>query len=105
MTVSVPWLLFQKARAQLGLSRQAEARVVLEQARQIAGGSEQRTILWRILSALADLTVEAAEAQSLREQARELVNFIVAHTPDELRATFLARPDVQTLLATVEVSP
>jgi tetratricopeptide (TPR) repeat protein len=105
VTVSVPWLLFQKARALLGLSRHAEARVALEQARQIAVGSEQRTILWRILTALADLTLDAGEAQSWREQARELVNFIVAHTPDELRATFLARPDVQTLLATVEVSP
>ena len=106
VTVSIPWLLFQKSRALAGLARHTEARAVLQQARQRAESANQRTILWRILAAQAALSGDVAEALALRDQAHVLLEFIVAHAPsDEWRSTFLARPDVRTLLAHVEASP
>ena len=39
-------------------------------------------------------------AQALRGQAKEVVNFIVAHTSTaDLRESFMSRPEVQAILS------
>lgn len=63
-------------------------------------GSRQR--LWQILAALAEVETRrgnGGQAEVLQRQAREILEEIAARVPtDELRASFLARPDVRALL-------
>ena len=54
-----------------------------------------RQTLWRILleqSRLADARGDSAQSKTLRQQARGVVEYIVDHTPEDLRSTFLALP-------------
>lgn len=93
--------LYIKGTALAALGQTAAAREAWRAARQVAEQRNTRPVLWRILTALADqLQVDdTIEAARLRAQARALVTYIADHsgTPD-LRASFLAQPDVRALL-------
>jgi len=58
--------------------------------------------LWRILLAVSEIESRRgryAEAQSRRQQAREIVEFIAAHTGSpELRESFLNLRDVRDVM-------
>ena len=96
--------LHLKARALLALDRSDEAGEALVQARTDAERVGSRRSLWPILLDLSRLEAgrgRAAEAQALRRQAREVVEFIAGNISDaELRASFLSLEDVQATGAT-----
>jgi tetratricopeptide (TPR) repeat protein len=74
---------------------------LLNEARVEAENTHARWILWRILAELADIERERGQieqARALRAQAREIVEYIAAHTPPELRPSFLNLPDVGALM-------
>ncbi len=108
LRLALPWVLQQKARALIAQARNDDAYLVLQQARAYAEASKQRPVLWKILSVLAELAAQrdnAAEALTLRAQARAVIDFMAAHTPTaDLRASFLAQPAVRAVLAS-EVAP
>jgi tetratricopeptide (TPR) repeat protein len=100
--------LLPEARLRLGEAllaqgRLADARPVLETARQEAEALGSRRLLWPIFEALAEAAarIGAAEnAASFRRKAREMVEYFADHTPsDRLRETFLATARVRALLA------
>jgi DNA-binding SARP family transcriptional activator/tetratricopeptide (TPR) repeat protein len=93
------WWLRGKARLALGDVDQA--RDALLEARVIAEEKEERTILWQILVTLSELEEAYGNrdaAEQLRDQAREVIEYIAAHA-GELRDVFLAQPAVARLLA------
>jgi tetratricopeptide (TPR) repeat protein len=94
----VPHALHLKGRALLASGRVDEARAALSVARSEAAAIDGRMILWQILSALSEAEAAQgnhAEAQALRQQAREIVAYVADHCPPELRASFLAWPHVR----------
>jgi tetratricopeptide (TPR) repeat protein len=79
------------------------ARADFRAARAAAEATGSRRTLWRILSALARLTEDAAEAETLRAEAREIIRYVVSHTDEtELRASFLSLPEVRAVLRPAE---
>ena len=61
-----------------------------------------RRVEWQILMGLSVLAAQenqSDEALALRRQASAIVTGIANHTPDRLRASFLALPAVQAALA------
>lgn len=96
----------------IALSRQnqlADAWECLTEARAEAERQNARWILWRIYAALSELEIQRGNrdhAQTLRAQAREIIEYIAAHTPDDpsaplgtsLRASFLNLPAVCALI-------
>jgi tetratricopeptide (TPR) repeat protein len=88
-----------------------DALATLADARAEAENTNARWSLWRILAALAEIEIargNPAPAQTLRAQAREIVEFISSHTPADpstplgtsLRASFLNLPDVRAVMDT-----
>ncbi len=97
----VPSALHLKARALLAQGESEQARAVLEQARAEARAIHACYRLWPILCTLSELYVglgDAAQAKLCREQARELVEYLAAQTPPELRHFFLNLPQVRAVL-------
>lgn len=95
-----PDALTLQGRASLMAGDWDKAREWLMQARAEAESLGSKRMLWRILAALAeceDLAGNSTEAHALRDQAREIVGFIAAHCPDDLRESFLALPEVASL--------
>jgi hypothetical protein len=69
-------------------------------ARDAAEAQEEQAVLWQILVSLAEVEEACGDvetAERLRDEAREAVSYIVEHA-GELRETFLARPEVVSLL-------
>ena len=92
--------LYLKGRALLGLDRPADAIEVLHSARAEAEALGCRRIQWQVLAALSEIEQQrghATEAEALRATAREIVDYLAAHTPEDLRAQFLELPTVQAL--------
>ena len=105
--------LYLKGRAVLVQGSVEAARAVLTEARAEAEALGSRRVLWRILAALAEIEVgrgHAAEAQTLRQQAREVIHYIADHCPPDpsagsgqsLRASFLHLPEVQAVLDSIQ---
>lgn len=90
-------------RALIQLGRTAEAREQLSIGRTLAEEIGQRRILWQILPLLVDLTADPDEADTLRAEAAAIMADIRDQLPtEELRAGFLALPDVRRVLVTPE---
>lgn len=90
-------LLLVLGRAQTGLGQLDEARATLQAARAEAEALQLRWTLWPVLAALAALA-PPDEAAALLAEARAFIDYIAAHTgADDLRESFLARPDVARL--------
>ncbi len=93
--------LYLKGKALSAAGRTGEAREALEQARVEAETVGSRRCLWRILATLAE--VESAsgnpdEAERLRGEAREIVEYIAGHMgSSELRASFVGLAEVRKL--------
>ncbi len=95
-------LYYFRGMALLGFGKKEAGRSALETARTIAEETGARRILWKILASLADLVEEtsnAQEANTLRNMAFEIIDFIADHAGrEQYRAAFLARPDVLEVL-------
>jgi hypothetical protein len=98
-----PDVLYLKGRALLeqGPARAAEASETLARARAEAEALGSRRALWPILFTLSEIERQRgdlAEAEALRQQAREMVDYIAHHigTP-ELRSSFLNSPQVKAV--------
>jgi tetratricopeptide (TPR) repeat protein len=92
-------VLFLRGRALVALGRNDDARSVLDQARIIAHEKQLRRVHWQILAVLANLALTPEDAQALRAEASQIINTIADSLPsDNLRATFLAKPEVHQVL-------
>lgn len=72
----------------------------LDQARTLATEMNARRMLWQILALLSQVEKErgnGTEAVKLKTQAREIVEYIVAHTPQQFRESILNLPDVRAV--------
>jgi predicted ATPase/class 3 adenylate cyclase len=98
-----PNMLYLKGKALHGLGKTAEAHQILSEARAEIGalGLNHSLFLLPVLRALSEIEAQAGnalEAQTLRKQAREIVEFIADHIGSpELRAAFLATPDARVV--------
>jgi tetratricopeptide (TPR) repeat protein len=93
--------LYLEAKGLRGQGEGEQAFEILRQARAEAEALDARRILWQILATLSQIEEQRGnqnEAVKLRAQAREIVEYIAAHTPAELRASFLSLPKVQALV-------
>jgi tetratricopeptide (TPR) repeat protein len=101
LRLHLPNALLLKGTALERLGRLVEANQVLSEAQSEADAMQARWTSWRILAALA--RVESGQgnektAIELRAKAIELVDFIVKHTPPDLRKSFLNLQDVNALV-------
>ena len=94
-----------KGQALLGLGRPDEARKVLNEARAEAEAQGSRRAQWPILAALSRLEDQAGnttEAQTLRQQAHEIIEYMADYTgTPEPRTSFLNTPQVRQVMRTV----
>ena len=95
-------MLYLKGQALRGLGRIGEAGAVLAAAQAEAEKLGSRRSLLQILPARIEIEVEAgnmAEAEGLRVEAREIIEFISDHIDKPgLRALFLSNPHVRAVL-------
>jgi tetratricopeptide (TPR) repeat protein len=100
--VYLPQMLLLSAQGYVGLGVNLElADANLQRAEDLARGMQANLILWQILACkaeLAELRGEDGSADTARAESRAIVDGLAAWAPDELRATFLARPQVQAIL-------
>lgn len=99
----LPEALTRLAQAWLRLGRVAEARQNIRAGLDLVQDTGAVMIEWTLLQALGKLEAEhgdPAEAEPHWNRARDILRGIVGHIPTpELRASFLARPDVRELWA------
>ena len=102
-----------KGKALLAQGRVEAARAAWMEARAEAESLGSRRVLWPILAALAEIEAgrgNTTEAQALRQQACEIINYIADHcSPDpsagsgqSLRDSFLHLPEVQAVLDSLQ---
>lgn len=106
-----PEMLYLKGKAHLRLGELGEAQGILEEALAESEKHLTRRVIWPILLALAEISVAAgnnARAQNLHQHAVDLIYFIADRaalakpslgTGEELRASFLRKPDVRAALS------
>ena len=73
----------------------------MEKAEQVARELGSRRMRWQILALRAEMEQQRGKdelANQLRGEARGLLDFIVEHTPEDLRAGFLGRKDVREIM-------
>lgn len=94
-------LLKSKILCRAGIS--AEACEALREAHKLASAQQAHPALWRVCSSLAQIEAEKGnqdEAQAFYGQARKAVDFMAENAgKEELRQSFLALPQVQTVLS------
>lgn len=84
--------LFIQAKALRALGNIDQAIELLHQAREVSEGMQARRLLWQIYATLGELETErgnSIEAKKFHTQAREIIAYIVEHTPSEFRESFL----------------
>ena len=95
--------LLLKGRSLASAGKADEAKRVLGEARSESERSEYRLVLWEILrelSEIVDVHGNAEAARELRGEARRLVERIAESVDEEqLRSSFLDRPDVRLVLS------
>jgi predicted Zn-dependent protease len=104
MAIWVPEKLLLNGKALLQMGESEQAHQILSSAYDEAENQKARRILWQICALLADVETERgrkAEAASLRQRAKEIVEYIADHAGrDDLKATFLVLPEVKAILHT-----
>jgi tetratricopeptide (TPR) repeat protein len=89
--------LLLKGRALAALERTSEAERTLREARSAAESLGHRRILWEILANVSGIVADEEQAE-LQNEARGIVETIADTLDDDLKASFVHRPDVQELL-------
>ncbi|MGB8648207.1 MAG: tetratricopeptide repeat protein [Anaerolineae bacterium] len=100
----LPEARYLAAQARLGQGERDRALQELVAGREVAEAIGSRRILWQTLFMQSQLEAErgdAAAARTLCGQAREIVVFIVDHTPPDLRESFLNTPEVRAVMTFV----
>ncbi len=98
IAILIPSALQLKSQVLLAQSNPDGARALLLDARARAETMQSRYRLLPILFALGETETRlgnAAAAQAARTQARQVIDYIAAHTPADLRESFLALPEVR----------
>ncbi len=99
--IFIPDVLYLQGQALLSMNQPVEAYERWVEARAEAEALGSRRTLWKILAALSEIEAHRGnptEAESLRQQARKVVEFIADHAPtSELRASFLNLPQVRAV--------
>lgn len=95
--------LWLRGRVSLALGEFEAAKEILLEAKAFSVEKQERIFLWQILVTLGDLEEmrgDAAEAEKLREQACEIIQYIADRAGDEedLRTSFLAQYAVERVL-------
>jgi ATP/maltotriose-dependent transcriptional regulator MalT len=100
--IYLPDALYLRSQTLLAAGRAEEAGDSLQEAYREAEALQARWALWQVLAGQAKIEAERgniADAESLRAQAGELVTYIADRAgSNQLRASFLARVDVQAVL-------
>jgi ATP/maltotriose-dependent transcriptional regulator MalT len=97
MNVYLPQALYLHGQALLALGQADAGHARLQEARAQAETIGSRRLLWQILATLAEIELYPREAKRLRQQAGEIVQYIAAHAPADLRDSFLALPQVRAV--------
>lgn len=95
-----PSALFYRAKGLLLQGHTDDAYTALRESQTLAETMQSRQLLWKIYAQLSDIERQRGnsdEAAALRDKARETIDYIADHAPDDLRATFLAMPDVKII--------
>lgn len=93
-------VLYLRGQGLMGLDQLDAARQTLLEAHAIAEAVGSRRMQWQILSALSRIETDPGEVGRLRQQAREIVQYIAGNVADpELRASFLGLAEVKELLS------
>jgi tetratricopeptide (TPR) repeat protein len=103
-TPFVPEALYLRGLALMKTNQPEAGEAALREARAVAEALGARRALWPVLAALAETEAgrgNTTEAQTLRQQARELIQYIADHCPPELRASFLSLPEVRAVLDSI----
>lgn len=93
-------LLYLKGKALAAAGKIDDAFEVFQRARTEAEALGSQRTLWQILAAISELEGPRGnknKAKESRERAREIVEYIAAQTPEELRKGFLDLPQVREL--------
>ena len=93
--------LLLKGQALLAQERVEEAYKVLSEAGAKSEAAGSRRVLWPVLFTLSQVETRRghpSEAENLRQQAQEIIEYIADHTPPDLRSSFLASPQVRAVL-------
>ena len=100
-----PYVLYIQGQALLGLGQEENARGRYLDSLSEAEAIGSRRVQWRVLLALSQIEPDPAEAERLRGQAHRVVDYIADHIDqDDLRRSFLNRPDVRLLFARTDAS-
>lgn len=96
----LPELLLRQGRAQLGLEDREAAEASWREAEMLARQMSARPILWQILAELSQMARargSAEQAEAFRQEARETVEWLAAHAPEDLSAAFLGQARVRAV--------
>lgn len=96
----VPEILLRQARAHFGLGERDAAESVLEQAARVARTTQTRFALWEILAAQSELESTRGNlerARALKQEARELIDWLTERAPEEFRESFLSQAKVREI--------
>jgi tetratricopeptide (TPR) repeat protein len=100
MRAYFPYVLYLQGQALLGLGQEEEAWERFLESRSEAQTIGSRRMQWQVLVALSHMEPDPGEAERMRGQARQVVDSIADHIDqEELRDSFLKRPDVRQLFA------
>ncbi|MDE3089901.1 MAG: hypothetical protein KGJ80_11025 [Chloroflexota bacterium] len=101
IVILIPSALHLKSQVLLAQGNPDGARALLLDARARAETMQSRYRLLPILFALDKVEAQmgnAEAAQAARTQAREVIEYIAAHVPADLRESFLALPEVRRMM-------
>jgi tetratricopeptide (TPR) repeat protein len=90
-----------QARGWLAQRELDRAEEILLRARAIAERTLSRQTLWQVMleqSRIVGARSNPAHARALRQEARGVIDYILEHTPPDLRGSFLALPDVRDIM-------
>ncbi len=96
----VPEILLRQGRAHFGLGEWDAAERIWEQAASVARMTQTRFALWEILAASSDLASTRGNlqrAQALKQEAREMIDWLTEHAPEEFRESFLSQEKVREI--------
>lgn len=98
----LPLLQYRRGNALL-LDKQVEAaRAELDSAMELSERIGTRHVTWKIRAALAEIFAaqDDAGSQSIhRQKARETIQYIADHAPEDLRSSYLKLPEIQKIMS------
>lgn len=92
--------LFAKGKILMARDELDDAAEILMEARETAESLSARRMLWQIYAALAEIQTRRGNesvAFQLREEARQIIEYIAAHSTEEQRGAFMNLPGVREI--------